>query len=242
VNFLTAHDGFTLHDLVSYNDKHNEANGEDNNDGHNDNRSYNYGAEGETEDDGIVATRERQKRNFLATLLLSHGTPMILAGDEFGRTQGGNNNGYAQDSEISWVHWDLGENASALTAFVQQVIAIRNAQPLLRRENWRDQMSVTWINTSGGEQQAAHWLDAGATTLGVRFARDDLKGKDGGIWWEALILFNPHDGDVPFTLPERDGADAWRIALDTATPNGEPRSVPAGTPMTMTPRSLLLLH
>ena len=167
VNFITAHDGFTLHDLVSYNEKHNEANGEDNNDGHNDNRSYNYGAEGETDDEGIVAVRERQKRNFLATLLLSHGTPMLLAGDEFGRTQGGNNNGYAQDSEISWVNWDLNDNAKALPDFVRRMIALRQAQPLFHRDNWRDMMSVTWLNPGGGEQQAAHWDDGGATTIGA---------------------------------------------------------------------------
>ncbi|EGT5700707.1 glycogen debranching enzyme GlgX, partial [Cronobacter dublinensis subsp. dublinensis] len=137
VNFITAHDGFTLNDLVSYNDKHNEDNGEDNNDGHNDNRSYNYGAEGPTDDEGINAVRERQKRNFLATLLFSHGTPMLLAGDEFGRSQMGNNNGYCQDSEISWVHWEnLPESAEALREFTRRVIALRAQQPLLRRENW----------------------------------------------------------------------------------------------------------
>jgi isoamylase len=241
VNFLTAHDGFTLHDVVSYNEKHNDANGEDNNDGHNDNRSYNYGVEGETDDEGIVATRERQKRNFLATLLLSHGTPMILAGDEFSRTQGGNNNGYAQDSEISWINWDLNDNAKALTAFVQKLIGIRNSQPLLRRENWRDMMGVTWINPSGSEQQAEHWLDAGATTLGAQFSRADLKGQD-GVWPEVLVLFNPHDGVVPFTLPEREGGDAWILELDTASPETGPRSLPVGEAIEMAPRSLLLLH
>ncbi|WP_375451880.1 glycogen debranching protein GlgX [uncultured Devosia sp.] len=241
VNFLTAHDGFTLHDVVSYNGKHNEANGEDNNDGHNDNRSYNYGVEGETDDAGIVAVRERQKRNFIATLLLSHGTPMILAGDEFSRTQGGNNNGYAQDSEISWINWELNDNAQALARFVQEVIAIRNAQPLLHRENWRDQMSVTWLNTSGTEQQEDHWLDPGATTLGVRLGRDDLKSRD-GAWWEVLVLFNPHDGEVPFALPAREGADNWTVAIDTATLPLDVRSHPAGQTLTMAPRSLLLLH
>jgi len=238
VNFLTAHDGFTLHDLVSYNEKHNEANGEDNNDGHNDNRSFNYGAEGETDDEGIVAVRERQKRNFLATLLFSHGTPMILAGDEFSRTQGGNNNGYAQDSEISWVHWDLNENAQALLDFTRQVIAIRKAQPLLHRENFRDMMSVTWLNPGGGEQQEDHWADAGATTIGIRLSRDDLKEVE-GAWWELIVLFNPHDGEVGFKLPPRESGN-WTVEIDTSLEQSG--SVLEGDDITLPARSLMLLH
>jgi isoamylase len=241
VNFITAHDGFTLHDVVSYNEKHNDANGEGNNDGHNDNRSYNYGAEGETDDAGIVAVRERQKRNFLATLLFSHGTPMILAGDEFSRTQGGNNNGYAQDSEISWINWNLNDNAKGLQAFTKRLIALRMAQPLLHRDNWRDQMSVTWLNAGGGEQQAAHWEDAGATTVGIRLSRDDLKGQD-GIWWELVVLFNPHDGDVPFVPPERAEGGTWTVELNTADDSATGRSLPGGQPVTMTARSMMLLR
>src|SRR5262249_8746587 len=126
VNFITAHDGFTLHDLVSYNDKHNEANGENNQDGHSDNISWNHGAEGETDDADIKALRCRQMRNMLATLLLSQGTPMLLAGDEFGRTQKGNNNAYAQDNEISWVDWNISESGGELVDFVRRVIALRN--------------------------------------------------------------------------------------------------------------------
>ncbi|EMT6125401.1 glycogen debranching protein GlgX, partial [Klebsiella michiganensis] len=151
VNFITAHDGFTLNDLVSYNEKHNEANGEDNNDGHNDNRSCNYGEEGPTENQDIVAVRERQKRNFLTTLLFSHGTPMLLAGDEFGRSQQGNNNGYCQDSEISWVNWEaLSDQDHALRHFTQRLIALRAEQPLLRRESWRDGLEIRWFNAGGG--------------------------------------------------------------------------------------------
>ena len=134
VNFITAHDVFTLNDLVSYNEKHNEANGEDNNAGHNDNRSCNYGEEGPTENQDIIAVRERQKRNFLATLFFSHGTPMLLAGDEFGRSQQGNNNGYCQDSEISWFNWEAqSERDRALRDFTQHLIALRAEQPLIRR-------------------------------------------------------------------------------------------------------------
>jgi glycogen operon protein len=240
VNFLTAHDGFTLHDLVSYNDKHNEANGEDNNDGHNDNRSFNYGAEGETDDDGIVAVRERQKRNFLATLLLSHGTPMILAGDEFSRTQGGNNNGYAQDSEVSWVNWNLNENARALQDFVKRLIGIRKAQPLLHRENWRDLMGITWLNPGGGEQAEEHWADAGATTIGLRLSRDDLEGVE-GVWSDLIILFNPHDGEVPFKLPARESGQ-WVVELETDNGGREGAAFEGEAELPLTARSLLLLH
>jgi isoamylase len=241
VNFLTAHDGFTLHDLVSYNEKHNEANGEDNNDGHGDNRSFNYGVEGETDDEGIVATRERQKRNLLATLLLSHGTPMILAGDEFSRTQGGNNNGYAQDSEISWVHWDLNDNARALQAFTQRLIALRKAQPLLHRDSWRDMMGVTWLNSGGGEQQAEHWEDGGATTVGVRLSRDDLRDHE-GAWAELIVLFNPHDGEVPFTLPAPAESEEWTVELHTADSSLEGSTVAGESQVAMPPRSLILLR
>jgi glycogen operon protein len=188
-----------------------------------------------------VATRERQKRNFLATLLLSHGTPMLLAGDEFSRTQGGNNNGYAQDSEISWVHWDLNDNAKALHQFVQKLTTIRATQPLIHRDNWRDMMSVTWYNPGGGEQQAAHWLDGGATTLGIRLSRDDLQNQD-GIWWELVVLFNPHDGEVDFTVPARGDGSDWTAEIDTADPEKADRRVASGGAIKMAPRSLLLLR
>lgn len=215
VNFITAHDGFTLNDLVSYNEKHNEANGEDNKDGHNDNRSYNYGAEGPTEDEGINAVRERQKRNFLATLLLSHGTPMLLAGDEMGRSQLGNNNGYCQDSEISWQAWEnLPETCDALREFTRKVIELRKAQPLFRRENWRDGMVVNWFNKTGGEQLPEHWLEG--TPLCMHLGRDDLRGQK-GIWADVLVLFNPTPDSIGFTLPEFKGP-AWRLQLTTEDP------------------------
>src|SRR5262249_31001769 len=158
VNFITAHDGFTLNDLVSYNDKHNEANGEDNRDGTDNNLSWNCGAEGPTDDPAIIALRQRQMRNLLATLLLSQGTPMILAGDEFGHTQRGNNNAYCQDNEISWLEWDaLNEAGQAQTAFVRRLSMLRQAFPILRRgrfltAEWNEELQVkdvTWINASG---------------------------------------------------------------------------------------------
>ncbi len=213
INFLTAHDGFTLNDLVSYNEKHNEANGEDNNDGHNENRSYNYGAEGPTDDEGINAVRERQKRNFLATLLFSHGTPMLLAGDEFGRSQLGNNNGYCQDSEISWLHWEnLPPSADALRDFTRHILALRAQQPLLRRESWRDGMEIKWFNAGGGFQQDDQWDDG--TTLGVYLGRPDLVPEE-GIWHDVLMLFNPYEGNVPFSIPQF-GEGGWVLELSTS--------------------------
>ncbi|MGK3042568.1 glycogen debranching protein GlgX [Klebsiella michiganensis] len=213
VNFITAHDGFTLNDLVSYNEKHNEANGEDNNDGHNDNRSCNYGEEGPTENQDIVAVRERQKRNFLTTLLFSHGTPMLLAGDEFGRSQQGNNNGYCQDSEISWVNWEaLSDQDHALRHFTQRLIALRAEQPLLRRESWRDGLEIRWFNAGGGLQQSEQWDEC--STLGLAISRPDLEQEE-GIWHDVLMLFNPFEGDVPFQIPQF-GEGGWVLELSTA--------------------------
>lgn len=240
VNFITAHDGFTLNDLVSYNDKHNAANGEDNRDGHSDNRSFNHGAEGPTEDAGINAARDRQRRNLLATLFVSHGTPMLLAGDERGHSQMGNNNGYCQDNEISWLRWDdVPGSAQALTEFVRRLTFIRRTQPLLHRDSWRDMMSVAWLNPTGGEQQDDHWADAGASTIGLRLSRDDLKTRQ-GAWWELVVLFNPFDGPVPFVTPKRQGRKPWRVVIDTNEPDHE-RDAPSGKPLTLAPRSLLLL-
>ncbi|WP_426232447.1 glycogen debranching protein GlgX [Pararhizobium sp. DWP3-4] len=241
VNFISAHDGFTLNDLVSYNEKHNEANGEDNKDGHSHNRSDNYGAEGPTGDDAINAMRDQQKRNLLATLLLSHGTPMLLAGDEFGRSQMGNNNGYCQDNEISWVHWDnLPDSAEELRNFVRKLTALRAAQPLLRRESWRDGMTVTWLNPGGGEQTQKQWQDQGGTTLGVLLSRADLKHVE-GVWSETLILFNPHDGPVPFTLPGSPSG-TWAFALSTADVSETETAKDAQTVLELPARSLTLLH
>jgi glycogen operon protein len=239
VNFITAHDGFTLNDLVSYSDKHNDANKEDNTDGHNDNRSFNYGVEGPTDDDGINTVRDRQKRNLLATLFLSHGTPMLLAGDEFGRSQMGNNNGYCQDNELSWVHWEhLPESAEALREFTKRLTALRREQPIFRRASWRDGMTVTWINPGGGEQNEEQWADAGSTTIGLRLSLQQENDHEDN-WRDVMILFNPHDGDVPFSLPEARGG--WTVALDTADPLSEPRKVESPE-YTLPARSVLILH
>lgn len=239
VNFITAHDGFTLNDLVSYNEKHNEENGEDNNDGHNDNRSYNYGAEGPTDDEGINAVRERQKRNFLATLLFSHGTPMLLAGDEFGRSQMGNNNGYCQDSEISWVHWDdIPPSSEALREFTRQLIKLRSEQPLLRRESWRDGLLIEWFNAEGGIQQPEHWHEGSA--LVVYISRPDLKPEE-GIWHDVLMLLNPFEESMQFRIPQP-GESGWVLELTTF--DTEPRGIviDSETDFTLEGRSIALFR
>ncbi|KQQ58837.1 glycogen debranching protein [Rhizobium sp. Leaf311] len=242
VNFITAHDGFTLNDLVSYNEKHNDANGEDNNDGHNDNRSFNYGVEGPTDDENITAVRDRQKRNFLATLLLSHGTPMLLAGDEFGRSQMGNNNGYCQDSELSWVHWEnLPTSAEALRSFTARLIELRQTHSILRRDSWRDGTHATWLNPGGGEQTREQWEDLGSTTLGLRLTSGGQMGDDATEEWkDVLILFNPHDGAVEFKLPDAD--HGWAIELTTADPDAPSNNIANGEIYTAEGRSLVLLR
>jgi glycogen operon protein len=239
VNFITAHDGFTLNDLVSYNDKHNEANGEENRDGHSDNRSLNYGAEGPTEDAGIRGVRERQKRNLLATLLLSHGTPMVLGGDEFGRTQDGNNNAYCQDSTLNWFDWEaIDDEGRALTDFLRKLTWYRREQPILHRESFRDGLVISWLNPGGGEQTEEHWADAGANTIGLRLSYPEPP-QNPALWGEVLILFNAHDGTVPFILPEREG-EAWKPIIDTANPEAKSEGLPEGQ-LELPARSLMLL-
>src|SRR3954464_2202242 len=191
VNFITAHDGFTLNDLVSYNDKHNEANGEDNRDGHSDNHSWNFGVEGPTDDPEIIAARERQKRNLLSTLLLAQGTPMLLAGDEFGRTQGGNNNAYCQDNEVSWVNWNFGEKEVELAEFVRKVIVLRQSFPILRRSRFLtgeynpdlDVRDVRWLSPTGQDIEGEQWEDAHARCFGMLL---DGRAQASGIKAPAL--------------------------------------------------------
>ncbi|HEX2137896.1 MAG TPA: glycogen debranching protein GlgX [Microvirga sp.] len=232
VNFITAHDGFTLNDLVSYNEKHNEANGEDNRDGHSHNLSSNYGVEGPTDDPEILAIRQRQMRNLLATLLLSRGTPMLLAGDEFARTQGGNNNAYCQDNEISWVDWEsIGEDQRALTKFVQTLTAIRQALPMLRRGRFLtgefDEelgvKDVTWLTPDSEEMTPEHWNDPRARCFGVLL---DGRAQETGIRRigsdsTLLQIFNAHDDVVRFTLPEAVGGSEWVRLIDTTFSEGD---------------------
>jgi len=238
VNFITAHDGFTLQDLVSYDNKHNEANGEDNNDGHNDNHSHNYGIEGPTDDADINATRDRQKRNFLATLLFSHGTPMLLAGDEFGRSQLGNNNGYCQDSEISWVHWEnLPESCEALREFTRRVIRLRSEQPMLRRESWRDGMVIDWFNVEGGNQLPDNWQDNNA--LAVRLHRE--ASEDDTNWADILMLFNPIDEELNFKVPSID-RENWILELITSDPERHGELAAAGSSFAIPGRCFALFR
>jgi len=253
VNFVTAHDGFTLNDLVSYNDKHNEANGEANRDGSNDNRSWNCGAEGPTDDPAINALRQRQLRNFLATLLLSQGTPMMLAGDEFGRTQQGNNNAYCQDNEISWLNWKQESKPVHLTDFVRRLTALRQKYPILRRNRFLtgavdeelDVKDLTWINASGAEMRTEEWSDANMRCFGMLI---DGRARPTGLRQRGteatmLIVFNAHYDLVRFTLPPSPGGNTWTLVLDTNIPDNEINyTAKANDSYGVTGRSLILLR
>ncbi len=231
MNFITAHDGFTLNDLVSYNEKHNDANGEEGRDGHSDNISWNHGTEGPTDDPDIVTLRERQKRNLLATLLLAQGTPMLLAGDEFGRTQQGNNNAYCQDNEISWVNWDFGEREVELAEFVRKTIALRRAFPILRRSRFLtgeynpdiDVKDVRWLNPDGNDIEGDQWNDAQARCFGMLMdGRAQASGiKRPAMDATALLVLNAHHDVVKVTLPDVVGGNIWRCLLDTNVPDGD---------------------
>ena len=251
VNFVTAHDGFNLRDLVSYADKHNAANGEDNRDGHDHSLSANYGAEGETDDAGINALRARQQRNFLATLLLSQGTPMLLAGDEFGHTQQGNNNAYCQDNEIAWLDWDRADSEAGrtLSRFVARLTRLRREHPLLRRTRWFDGQfdetlgfrDITWLTPGGTELTPAQWDDPEARALMVRL---DGRAPESGLRALAtdvtmLLLFNAASNAVDFVLPD-DAAGPWRVLADTADPESS-AAIEGGTRLSRCDRSLLLL-
>ncbi|MGA3299990.1 MAG: glycogen debranching protein GlgX, partial [Candidatus Acidiferrales bacterium] len=229
VNFITAHDGFTLNDVVSYNEKHNEANGENNRDGSSDNRSWNCGAEGPTDDPAINAFRQRQMRGMLGTLLFSQGTPMIVAGDEFARTQRGNNNAYCQDNEISWLDWNLAKQNQAQIAFVQRLTALRQKYPVLRRSRfltgeYNEELKVkdvTWINANGSEMQGSQWADPNMRCLGMLMdGRAQTSGvKQLGHDATLLLVLNVYQDVVQFTLPKCVGGDQWSLLLDTNIPD-----------------------
>ena len=236
VNFITAHDGFTLNDLVSYNDRHNEANGEDNKDGHSDNRSWNCGAEGPTDDEDVNALRARQRRNFLGTLLLSQGTPMLLAGDEFARTQQGNNNAYCQDNEISWLNWEkIDDKGQALTSFVRTLIKLKSTFSILRRGRFLKSdlnealqvKEITWINASGLEMQLSDWNDHNMRCFGMLL---DGRAQITGIKRAAsdptlLLVMNAYHEVVKFRIPEVAGGSRWRCFVDTNDPEREELSL-----------------
>jgi glycogen operon protein len=253
VNFLTAHDGFTLNDWASYNEKHNEANGEDNNDGNSNNESWNCGAEGPTDDPAIKGLRERQIKNMLATLLLSRGTPMLLAGDEFGRTQGGNNNAYCQDNEISWLNWELEEKGRNLVRFVSHLASLRRRLPILHRSRfltaeWNEELGVrdvTWLRPDGQEMDQAAWDDGNTRCLGILLdGRAQVSGiRRRGSDATVLVIVNSYHDGVGFTLPEVPGGQGWVCTIDTNL-EGEPGSerFAFGAEYIVTGRSLLMLE
>ncbi|MEW5790835.1 MAG: glycogen debranching protein GlgX [Pseudomonadota bacterium] len=225
INFITAHDGFTLRDLVSYNHKHNDANGEDNRDGTDDNLSWNCGAEGETDDPLVNGLRRRQMRNFLATLLLSQGTPMLLGGDELGHSKGGNNNTYCQDNELNWYDWQLDAESSALLDFVKRLVHLRLEHPALHRSKFfkgrpirgSDAKDIMWLSPDGSEMTDADWSGQEHGTLGVLLAGDPLEEVDerGRPLYDDdfLLIFNASPQGVEFILPAFKGP--WELLLDT---------------------------
>ena len=256
INFVTAHDGFTLNDLVSYNEKHNEDNGEDNRDGDSHNRSWNCGEEGDTDDPEIRNLRERQKRNFLATLMLSQGVPMLLGGDEIGRTQEGNNNAYCQDNEISWFDWALRDENLALLGFTRRLMDFRQRHPIFRRRKWfmgreihgsgvRD---IGWFSPSGEEMTEDEWTAGYAKSIGVFLNGDEIPGtgpKGERITDDSfLLLFNAHHENMPFTLPGSAWGKEWSIELDTNRPfgGGATDVLPSGGRIDVCARSMIILQ
>jgi glycogen operon protein len=227
VNFVTAHDGFTMRDLVSYNEKHNEANGEGGNDGESHNRSWNCGVEGETDDADVLALRARQHRNLLTTLMVSQGVPMILHGDEVGRSQGGNNNVYCQDNETSWMDWDLDEEQRDLLAFTKRVVALRREHPVFRRRRFfageappdGKAADIAWFTPEGKNMSDADWSHEFARSMlvfvnGDAIPEPDQRGEK-VLDDSFLIAFNGHHEPLTFVLPDEVYGEGWLVALDT---------------------------
>ena len=253
INFITCHDGFTLQDLVSYNEKHNEANGEDNKDGANDNNSWNCGVEGPTDDPKINDLRERQKRNLLATLLLSQGAPMICGGDELSHTQKGNNNAYCQDNELTWLDWDLDPKRQEFLDFVRKVVTIWQQQPVFQRRKFfqgrkirgSDVKDISWFEPSGKEMSDDAWNAGFVKCLGVRLAGDviddvDVRGEP-IVGDTLLLLLNAHHEPLPFTLPETKPEHHWERLLDTADLSDGDKALKSGEAYPLRERSLVVL-
>lgn len=255
INFVTAHDGFTLHDLVSYDEKHNAANGENNRDGESHNLSWNHGVEGPTDDPAIRALRERQKRNFLATLLLSQGVPMICGGDEMGRTQHGNNNAYCQDNELSWTHWKLTPEQRRLLEFTRRLVALRRSHPVFRRRKFfqgrrirgSGATDITWFTPSGEEMTDKDWSADFVRSLGVRLAGDVIDEIDeAGERVEDdtfVLLLNSYQEPVTFVLPEPNSGGRWVREIDTRDETGGRPGIPVnGDSYAVEGRSVVLLR
>ena len=240
INFITSHDGFTLNDLVSYREKHNEANGEGNRDGENHNLSWNCGVEGPTSDRQVIELRERHRRNLLATLLFSIGVPMISGGDEIGRTQGGNNNGYCQDNEISWTNWELSRADRELMDFTCRLIRIWKDHPVLRRRKFfqgrrirgAEVLDIAWLDSSGREMTDDVWNSPGVKCLGVRLngdAIDEVDERGQRIVGDTLLLLlNAGSAPIPFVLPATSPLERWETLIDTADPWTSGRRLRAG--------------
>jgi isoamylase len=252
VNFVTAHDGFTLRDLVSYNEKHNEANGENNNDGESHNRSWNCGAEGPTDDAGVNELRARQQRNFLTTLLLSQGIPMILGGDEIGRTQGGNNNAYCQDNEISWFDWDAADRG--LLEFTRRLVQLKREHPVFQRRRWfkgrplhgKDVADIAWLRPDGEQMSEEDWQAGFVKSLAMFLNGDGLRDLDeqGQRIRDVsfLLLFNAHHEPLTFTMPPRSFGERWRVVVDTSSELGENgATLAAGETLELPGRSVFVL-
>ncbi|HEX5871240.1 MAG TPA: glycogen debranching protein GlgX, partial [Longimicrobium sp.] len=255
LNFVVAHDGFTLNDLVSYNHKHNEANGENNQDGDNNNHSYNFGVEGPTDRPDILRARERQKRNLITTLLLSQGVPMIAHGDEMGRTQHGNNNAYAQDNELAWVHWDLGERDREMLEFTRRVARLRREHPTFRRRKFfrgreirgSDVRDLVWLSPDGTEMTDEEWNSGYVRCFGMAMGGEAMEewSEQGEQIRDAnfLLLFNADGGAMDFTLPDFGRSCGWCVMLDTARPELPEKNVclPDGQTVTLEGRSMMVL-
>jgi glycogen operon protein len=254
INFVTCHDGFTLRDLVSYTEKHNEANGEENRDGTNDNASWNCGAEGPTDDAAIRALRARQRRNLMATLLLSQGVPMICGGDELGHTQAGNNNAYCHDGELTWLNWTLDDEERAFLEFVKKVIALRRVQPVFQRKAFfhgrkirgADIKDLAWLTPTGQEMNDDAWSAGFVRCLGVRLAGDLIgevnESGERVVGDTLLVLLNAHHEAIPFTLPVcKDGAH-WERLLDTALPQEPAAAVADDKPYALDGRSVAVFR
>jgi isoamylase len=256
INFVTCHDGFTLHDLVTYNVKHNEANLEGNRDGHNENRSWNCGVEGETDDPAINQLRERQQRNFIATLMLSQGVPMVLGGDEIDRTQVGNNNAYCQDNELSWFDWSKTPKKERLLQFFARMIRIRREHPILRRRQFfqgrliqpAGVKDIVWLKPDGSEMSDIEWRDAHTRSLGAYLCGECLTERDDQARpltdASFLVLFNAHHEEIPFVLPQFLPDSRWLMVMDTAYEAGLGRggALQAGSTYALQGRSLVLLQ
>ena len=251
INFVTAHDGFTLGDLVSYNDKHNEPNLEDNTDGTDDNRSWNCGVEGPTDDPEVLELRARQQRNFLTTLLLSQGVPMLLGGDEMGRSQEGNNNAYCQDNEISWYHWDLAPRDEALLDFTRRLVRFRRDHPVVRRDTFfggepdeRGLPDIWWFRTDGRRMARRDWAVPGGP-VGIFLNGDAIRSvtpKGEPVHDNSLLLlFNAHYEPVQFVLPPRRFGSQWQLELSTADPDASPQIVSAREVVPIEARSVRVL-